>query len=78
MKRFLGGVLTGATMAIVANVLLLGSLLFSGSIEFGLLVGAGAALVAAMLSLALTASIRPPHRRSVRHPAGRARLSSVA
>jgi hypothetical protein len=78
MKPLLGGILLGATMAVVANVLLLGSLLTSGSVEFALLAGAGAAIVAAMLSLGVTASFRLPRHRSVRHPAGRARLDTVA
>jgi hypothetical protein len=58
--------------------MLLGTLLASGSVEFALLAGAGAALIAAMLTLGVTASFRLPQRRSVRHPAGRARLDSVA
>jgi hypothetical protein len=78
MKRLLGGILVGTTLAIAANVMLLGSLVTSGSVEFAMLAGAGAALIAAMLSLGVTASFRMPHRRSVRHPAGRARLQSVA
>jgi hypothetical protein len=78
MKRLLGGVLFGATLAILANVMLFGSLMTSGPVELALFAGAGAALIAAMLSLGLTASFRTPHRRSVRHPAGRARLKSVA
>jgi hypothetical protein len=78
MKRLLGGVLLGATLAIAANVMLFGSLMTSGPVELALFAGAGVALIAAMVSLGLTASFRTPRRRSVRHPAGRARLESVA
>jgi hypothetical protein len=78
MKRLLGGVLVGTTFAIVAIVMLMGSLWATGSVEVAMFLGAGAALVAAMVSLGLTASVRMPTRRSVRHPAGRARIRSVA
>jgi hypothetical protein len=78
MKRLLGGVLVGTTFAVVAIIMLVGSMWASGSVELTMFVGAGAALIAAMLSLGVTASLQMPRRRSVRHPAGRARIRSVA
>jgi hypothetical protein len=78
MKRLLGGILLGGSLAIVANVLLLGSLLTSGHVEVVLFAGAGVALLVALISLGVTAAAKAPRRRSAMHPAGRARIHSAA
>ncbi len=75
-QGMLGGVIVGAGAALVANLLLFGSLFADGTAEVTLLVLAGLALVVSIAVVALTAII-PSEGPILRAPAAR-HLTKVA
>jgi hypothetical protein len=74
MKPVFSGLLVGAAFAIAANVLLVLSLLYNGPHEGVLVVAAALALVLALLSVGLVATMRAVRRGH--HPSRRLVTSS--
>ncbi len=61
-QHLFGGVIVGATSALVANVLLFGSLFTDGRTEATMFVLAGLALVLSVGAVLVTALVRPSSR----------------